>query len=405
MTMQQRKNFSWKRRRLLILSEWKIPLSDLDYGAEEEAAVVRVLRNNWLSMGPEVQAFEKEFAELLGVKHAIAVANGTAALHLSYLALGLGSGDEIIQPALNFVAAANMTVAVGASPVFADILSLEEPTIDPSEIERQITPRTKAIVVMHYGGYPCRMADILAICQRHGLALIEDACHAPGVHFLDPQERTPHGKMVGNLGDVACFSFFSNKNLASGEGGMVTTNRDDLAERLRLLRSHGMTTLTWDRYKGHASSYDVVLNGYNYRFDEIHAALGRVQLRKLLSRNEHRRNLLSLYHKKLISLSDWILPFASYTGETAGHLMIAVAPTPESRKYVVSKLHEDGVQTSMHYPCVPDFSEFRRWRTDVLPISRTFAKRAMSLPLFPNLQETEVNSVCQVIAGCLDDPL
>lgn len=193
------------------MSDWRIPLSDLDYGPEEEAAVLRVLRSRWLSMGPEVQAFEKEFAELVGAKYAIAVSNGTAALHLSYLTLGLGSGDEIIQPAINFVAVANMTVAVGSTPVFADIVAVDEPTIDPADLERRITPQTKAVVVMHYGGYLCRMAEINEICERHGLFLIEDACHAVGARYSDPQERNPHQKMAGNIGDIAAFSFSATK--------------------------------------------------------------------------------------------------------------------------------------------------------------------------------------------------
>jgi dTDP-4-amino-4,6-dideoxygalactose transaminase len=160
------------------VSEWRIPLSDLSFGADEEEAVLRVLRSRWLSMGPEVQAFEQEFASLLNVKHALAVANGTAAIHLAYAAAGLGPGDEVIQPAINFVAAANMTMAVGATPVFADIIGLREPTIDPAEIERLITPRSKAVVVMHYGGYVCHMAEINALCRERGLLVIEDACHA-----------------------------------------------------------------------------------------------------------------------------------------------------------------------------------------------------------------------------------
>ncbi len=179
------------------MSDWRIPLSDLDYGEEEKEAVLRVLASKWLTMGPEVQAFEREFAEFLGVKHALAVANATAALHLAYLALGLGPGDEVIQPALNFVAAANMTVAVGAAPVFADIVGLDEPTIDPQDIERKITPRTKAVVVMHYGGYLCRMSEISDLCRRRGLALIEDACHAVGARYLNPADSTLHNRMAG----------------------------------------------------------------------------------------------------------------------------------------------------------------------------------------------------------------
>jgi dTDP-4-amino-4,6-dideoxygalactose transaminase len=385
------------------LSEFRIPLSDLDYGPEEEAAVLRVLRTRWLSMGPEVQAFEREFADYIATQHALAVANGTAALHLAYLALGLGPGDEILQPGINFVAAANMAVAVGATPVFADILGPEEPTIDPEDIARKITPRTRAVVVMHYGGYLCRMAEIQEICRKHGLALIEDACHAVGGRYLDRHRRPPHGLKPGNLGDVGCFSFFSNKNLATGEGGMLTTNRDDLAQRLRLLRSHGMTTLTWDRHRGHASSYDVAVPGYNYRLDEIRAALGRCQLARLDRNNLRRKELVAVYRAGLADLPGWVLPFADHASEGAYHLMVAVAPDPESRQHVAQQLRAAGVQTSLHYPCVPEFQAFTGTGADGVEVSRAFARRTITLPLYPSLKPSEVEIVCSCIRNaCLE---
>ncbi len=379
------------------MSDWRIALSDLDYGPREEAAVLRVLKSKWLSMGPEVQAFEKEFGELVGAKYAFAVSNGTAALHLSYLAQGLGPGDEIIQPAINFVAAANMTVAVGSTPVFADIVGVDEPTIDPAKIEGRITPQTKAVVVMHYGGYLCRMAEIKEICEQHDLLLIEDACHAVGAQYLDPQDRSPHKKMAGSIGDIACFSFFSNKNLATGEGGMVVTNRDDLAERLRLLRSHGMTTLTWDRHKGHARSYDVILNGYNYRFDELRAALGRCQLAKLKGNNRRREELVSAYRKNLSSFPGWIIPFKDYSGDSTYHLMVALAPTEEVRLKTVENLTKQRIQTSFHYPFLPEMSAFKNYRSQGLARSVSFASRVITLPLFPTLPLQHVEEICAFI--------
>jgi dTDP-4-amino-4,6-dideoxygalactose transaminase len=379
------------------MSSWNIPLSDLDYGPEEEAAVLRVLRSKWLSMGPEVQAFEKEFAMMQSAKHAFAVSNATAGLHLAFLALGIGAGDEVIQPALNFVATANMTVATGATPVFADIINLDEPTIDFAHIERLITKRTKAVVVMHYGGNLCRMAELLELCRNHKLALIEDACHAVGAAYRDAKRRPPHGLMAGSIGDISAFSFFANKNIATGEGGMVVTNRDDLAGRIRLLRSHGMTTLTWDRHEGHASSYDVATNGYNYRLDELHAAIGRVQLSKLATNNERRRRLLASYRERLKGLEHWLIPFAGTDGDNSGHLVVAVAPTAEDRCDAVQKLRESGIQTSLHYPCIPDFNGFARWKTDAVKISREFTSRAITLPIFPTMSEAQVNTVCSVM--------
>jgi dTDP-4-amino-4,6-dideoxygalactose transaminase len=379
------------------LSNWNIPLSSLNYGEEETQAVLRVLESQWLSMGAEVQAFEREFADFVGVKHAFAVSSATSALHLTYLALDLKTGDEIIQPALNFVAAANMTVAVGATPVFADIISLNEPTIDPKEIERLITPQTRAVVVMHYGGYPCKMAEIKQICQDRQIPLIEDACHAVGAKYLNSQEQMPHGLMVGNLGDIGCFSFFSNKNLVTGEGGMVVTNRDDLAEKLRLLRSHGMTTLTWERHKGHASAYDVVLHGYNYRMDEIRAALGRVQLQKLPGNNLRRKQAVDSYRTRLNDLPAWQVPFHNYAGDSAYHLMAVLPPDSETRARITSTLKEAKIQTSLHYPCVAGFQIFKCFAKGEYINSYEFAKRVITLPLFPDMIESQVDEICKII--------
>jgi dTDP-4-amino-4,6-dideoxygalactose transaminase len=384
---------------VLILTDWRIPLSDLDYGSEEANAVQRVIAGKWLSMGPEVQAFEQEFAAMQAAECALAVSSATAGLHLALLALGVGPGDEVIQPALNFVAAANMTVAVGATPVFADICSLDEPTIDPSEVERLISPRTKAVVVMHYGGNLCRMVDLTELCSARGVAIVEDACHAIGVAYHDSQNQWPHGIMAGSIGDISAFSFFANKNVASGEGGMVVTNRADLGKRVRLLRSHGMTTLTWDRHQGHAGSYDVVAPGYNYRLDELHAALGRVQLTKLQRNNHGRRNLLSLYRQRVQSLPGWTMPFGDTTEHSSGHLMVIVAPDPDVRERAVDALRQSGVQSSMHYPCIADFSGFSGASGESLEFTRQFARRAVTLPLYPTMQPDQINEIVDILHG------
>ena len=380
------------------MANWRVPLSDLDFGSEEMAAVQRVVLSKWLSMGAEVQAFEKEFATLQGARHALAVANATAGLHLAFLALGLGPDDEIIQPALNFVATANMTIAVGATPVFADIIDPREPTIDPRDVERLITPRTKAVVVMHYGGNLCRMAELVKLCKVHNLMLIEDACHAVGARYRNERDTNPpHGMMAGSIGDINVFSFFANKNIATGEGGMVVTDRDELAERVRLLRSHGMSSLTWDRHEGHASSYDVVLNGYNYRFDEIHAALGRAQLAKVIHNNERRRRLLGLYREHLKGLSGWDMPFAEAVADSAAHLMVALAPSADKRSSATRSLGNSGIQTSLHYPCIPDFKAFAPWHANTVERSRQFTARAMTLPLFPTMTDAQVREVCNML--------
>lgn len=375
-----------------------IPLSDLDYGGEEEEAVLRVLRGKWLSTGPEVQHFEREIAELVGVRHAVAVANGTAALHLALLALGVGPGDEVIQPAINFVAAANVTRAVGATPVFGDIVGPEEPVLDPAEVERLATQRTRAVVVMHYGGYATRLVEIAAICRARGWALVEDACHALGSRAAGDPEP---GRMAGSLGDVSCFSFFSNKNLAVGEGGMVATDRDDLQAAVARLRSHGMTSLSWDRHRGHASSYDVVANGYNYRMDDLRAALGRAQLRKLLRNNGRRRALTGAYRAGLRRLPGVSVPFTDSAVEgSACHLMAVLAPDAEARRAIVDTLRQRRIQTSLHYPCITGFSAFAGSAGDP-PRSADYASRTVTLPLFPTLDPEAVDSVCGAIREAL----
>ncbi len=359
---------------------WRIPLSDPGFGAEEEAAVLRVVRSGWISSGPEVAAFEREFAVVAGTRHAVAVSSATAALHLALIGFGIGDGDEIVQPALNFVAAANMTLAVGAIPVFADIRSLCEPVIDPAAVERLITPKTKAVIAMHYGGYLCDMSALREICSRHKLALIEDACHAVGA-----------GK-AGSLGDVGTFSFYGNKNLAAGEGGMLTSDSDVIAGRARALRSHGMTASGWDRSVGQTVGYDVVECGFNYRMDELRAALGRAQLKKLAANNARRRALVQTYQRALAD-SGLLIPFVEMPRDHSGHLMVVLSNDDSVRE----RLTAAGIQTSVHYPCICDFAAFRSFAGADVPLTRAFSKRAITLPLYPGLTEEAVAEICSIL--------
>jgi dTDP-4-amino-4,6-dideoxygalactose transaminase len=369
--------------------DWRVPLADLDYGQEEETAVLDVLRSKWLTMGAVTQAFEAEFARVHGVKHAIAVSNATEALHLACLALGLGPGDEVITPSLSFVATSNVVLYTGADVRFADVVGPEDLTIDPEEIARQITPHTKAIIVMHYAGYPCQMKEILEIAERHGLPVIEDAAHAPGAS-LD-------GKALGTWGEIGCFSFFSNKNLSTGEGGMFVTDRDDLAEKARLRRSHGMTSLTYDRHKGHAYSYDVVDLGYNYRIDEIRSALGLEQLKKLAHNNARRKAWTERYWQALAG-SGVGLPFRETPGEPAYHLCPILLPKGVDRKALIDALRAEGIQTSIHYPPTHSFSYYRsRYGAISLPRTEAIAERELTLPLYPTMSAEQVDGVCDAL--------
>jgi dTDP-4-amino-4,6-dideoxygalactose transaminase len=376
--------------------ELRIPLSDLDYGAEEEEAVLRVLRSRWLTMGAVTQQFEQEFAEQAGVKHAFAVSNGTDALHLAYLGIGIGPGDEVIVPSLTFVATANAALYCGAEVRFADVIGPEDLNVSPESIEQQITPRTKAIAVVHYGGYPVRMEAVMDIAKRHNLAVVEDAAHAPGASLK--------GRALGAWGDAGCFSFFSNKNLAVGEGGMVITNRDDVADKLKVLRSHGMTTLTWDRHRGHASSYDVVALGHNYRIDEIRAALGLAQLHKLAKNNARRKEITGLYRAAFAGpgFAGVEMPFANTEGNSSYHILPILLPAGADRQVFMDAMRGAGIQTSIHYPPIHKFSyHSQRCPGLSVPVTEAVAAREVTLPLYPTMSDADVETVLGAVEESL----
>ncbi len=377
---------------------WRIPLFDLDYGQEEEDAVLSVLHSRWLTMGEVTQRFEQAFAEHLGVKHAFAVANGTVALHLACEAAGIEPGSEVIVPALTFVATAAAARYVGAEAVFADSQGETDLCISPESIESKINSRTRAILVMHYGGNMCDMHAILRIAEKHGLIVLEDAAHAPGAS-LD-------GRKAGAWGKAAGFSFFSNKNLATGEGGMVTTNDDELADRVRRLRSHGMTSLTWERYKGQALSYDVTMLGFNYRPTEMSSALGLVQLAKLKRNNAHRRELSALYHELLVEQTPEItIPFQQARGTSSAHILPVILPAQVERARLMDAMKGRGIQTSIHYPLIPHFSAYRAQNetVDDLPVASLAAQRELTLPLYAGMTEEQVREVVTALRQCLDE--
>lgn len=367
--------------------EWKVPLADLDFGTEEEEAVLGVLRSKWLTMGAVTQTFEEEFRRSIQTRHAFAVSNATVALHLACTALGIGPGDEVIVPSLSFVATANAVLYTGATVRFADIIGPQDLTIDPAEIEKLITPQTKAMIVMHYAGFPCRLPEIMAIAKKHGVAVIEDAAHCPGA-ALD-------GKALGTWGDVGCFSFFSNKNLSTGEGGMVVTDRDDLATRIRLQRSHGMTTLTYDRHKGHAHSYDVTALGYNYRIDEIRSAIGLEQLKKLPHNNARRQTFTAIYRQALAG-SRVSMPFVGPYEQASYHILPALLPEGADRAHIIDAMKALGIQTSIHYPPIHTFTYYRsRFGEIHLPKTEAVAQREITLPLYPTMGEEKVHFVAE----------
>ena len=373
--------------------EWRVPLADVRLGPEEESAVLDVLRSGWLTMGGVTQAFEQEFAAFVGAKHAFAVTNATAALHLACMAVGLGEGDEVIVPSLTFVATANAVRYTGANVVFADIESEDWLCICPRSIEEKINERTRAIVVMHYAGFACDMPEILRVAKKYHLAVIEDAAHAVGAS-LD-------GKPLGTWGDVGCYSFFGNKNMTTAEGGVLVTDDDRLADKVRILRSHGMTTLTWDRHQGHASTYDVVDLGYNYRIDEIRAALGREQLKKLPAGNVRREVLVERYRKEFAErLPALGLPFSEKRGLSSQHIFPVLLPEGVDRQSFREALKADGIQTSFHYPPVHHFRIYRQ-EGEELWMTETAARRQVTLPLFPGMTDAQQSLVIESVVKAL----
>jgi dTDP-4-amino-4,6-dideoxygalactose transaminase len=374
---------------------WRVPLADVWLDGELLTAAEQAIASGWWSMGPRVEEFEQAFARFSDAAHAIAVSSGTAALQLALLGCGCGSGDEVILPSLNFVAAANAVVHTGATPVFCDISSSRDLNLDPADLEAAVTQQSRAILVLHYGGYSCDMDAVMAIADRRGLVVIEDAAHAPGARWRD--------RMCGTIGRVGCFSFFSNKNLPLGEGGMIVTDDSKLAERIRLLRSHGMTTLTWDRHRGHAHTYDVLTPGFNYRLDELRAAVGLVQLSRLEAGNAARAVIVGRYRRILDGVTGLTVAFADRHDTSAHHLAVVVLPEGIDRERIQELMRQRGIQTSVHYPPIHRFSAYadsvgsRR----PLPVTESVAPRVLTLPLYPHLDATHVESVAATLLSAV----
>lgn len=369
---------------------YKIPLFDLNFDEAEAQAAYDVIKSGWISTGPKCLELEEKFSEMLDVKHSVSLTNCTVALHLALVILGIKEGDEVIVPSLTFAATANAVRYVNATPVFADICSLEEPTISPEDIRSKITAKTKAIIVMHYAGFPCRMDEIMQIAREHQLKVVEDACHGPLSEYK--------GKKLGTIGDIGCFSFFSNKNISTGEGGMLVTNNPDWAAEAKLLRSHGMTTMSYQRASGHATEYDVVRLGYNYRMDDIRAAIGIVQLDKLRADLEKRAQVRKWYLAALKDNSNIIIPFAQHQGFVSNYVfpIVIKGVKRDQRDALRNHIHERGVQTSVHYPAVHSFSSFKEYFVD-LPLTDQYVDSTLTLPMYANLNKSDTEEIVRII--------
>jgi dTDP-4-amino-4,6-dideoxygalactose transaminase len=306
------------------------------------------------------------------------------------------SGDEVIVPSFTFVATASAVLYCGARPVFADIVGIEEPAIDPVDVERRITSRTKAVTAVHFAGYPAAVDALAELCRDRGLALIEDAAHAPSADV--------NGRKLGTFGRASAFSFFSNKVLSVGEGGMVATDDDELADRVRRLRSHGMTSGSWDRYRGHADSYDVVDIGFNYRLDEVRAALGLARLRRLEPEIARRRELTRTYRRRLGQVSELTLPYTdSQVAQSSCYVMAVMLADPRRRTQLRRILREDhGVQTSVLFPAVHELSAYRQRFPDVsLPRTELASRSEITIPLYPHMSAGEQEQVLHGVEAAL----
>ena len=367
---------------------WKVQLFKLNYDERESKADKDIVDSGWITMGETTKKFENNFSTLLGndVK-STAVSNGTAALHMALLGLGVSSGDEVIIPALTFVADINVVRMVGATPILADCGSYEDWNITAESIKKVITPKTKALILVHFAGYPCQMDEIIELCKENNIDIIEDCAHAPGAKYK--------GQSVGTFGKYGCFSFFTNKNLSVGEGGMLTSCDEELAQQAQYFRSHGMTALTLDRHKGRAITYDVAQSGLNYRIDEMRSSLGLVQLEKLENANEQRKVLVERYVSNLKDVQNISIPFLDLTNiEPVYHIFPILLNKTLDRVKVITALKEDGIQSSIHYPAFKEFTAFKDVGLNDAPIAEDIATRELTLPLYPTMTLEQVDLVC-----------
>lgn len=373
-----------------------VPVFDVRLTDRDIAVVEETLRSGWLTMGPRTQEFERAFADSLGVRHAVATSSCTSALHLAFLGAGVGPGDEVIVPAITFVATAAAVRYCGAEPVIADVTGTEDIGIDPEDVAARFTERTKAVCAVHYAGYAAAIDDLRRLCGDRGLSLIEDAAHSPSA--------TPPsgGAKLGTHGLAGAFSFFSNKVLSCGEGGLLATDDDEMASLARSRRSHAMTSGTWDRHRGHSLGYDVVDVGFNYRLDEPRAALLLSRLAGLEQDIAARRRLSHRYRERLADLPGVSMPYVEHEVDTSScYVMPVILDEGVDRDRVRGKMIErHGVQTTVLYPAVHELSAYAS-AAGRCPRAEAVARRQLTLPLFPHLDQAQQDLVIEALADAL----
>jgi dTDP-4-amino-4,6-dideoxygalactose transaminase len=375
------------------VSDWQVPLSAVRLTEADIQAANEVYRSGWLSMGPRTEELERAFAEYTGSEHCLAISSCTAGLHLSMLAARLGPGDEAVVPSITFVASANAVAYTGAKPAFAEIAAVDRPWLSPETAERAITPDTKAIVGVSYGGHPGEIEGLRELAEDRGLALIEDAAHGSGSWLGD--------RHLGTFGLAGAISFSAGKNLGVGEGGMLLTDDDELAERARLMRWHGITRSIWERHQASTESYDVAGLGFNYRIDDARAALARSRLSRLDDDNRRRAAIESVYRDELGELPGLSMLASPPDSARVSHSMFAVVVEEGvDRDVFRDSLAQSGIQTSVHFSPVHRFELYAGSGGD-LPIADAFAARAVSLPMFPEMEEGQQALVVEAVRKAL----
>jgi UDP-4-amino-4-deoxy-L-arabinose-oxoglutarate aminotransferase len=364
--------------------------------------VSETLRSGWITSGPRVATFEKEFSRYVSASFGIAVTSGTAGFHILLQALGIGPGDEVITPSLTWPSPVNMMEFIGARPVFADI-DRQTFQLDPASIERVLTAKTKAIVPVHFAGQPCDLDAFQALCEKHGLILIEDAAHAIGTEY--------RGQRIGSRKNPAVFSFHAIKNLTTGEGGLITVSDEKLRDRLVSLRFHGVDQDAWKRYAREVSKgYDLFEPGWKYNLTDLQAAVGLAQLRRIEEMNARRAKLAELYDRLINDIPEIIRPAkVSYPSRHAWHLytiLIDSERTGLTRDEFREEMRKRNIGTGLHFLAVHQLSFYReRYRPSpkLLRNSEYVAARIVSLPLFPDMQEEDVVEVVEEIRNILDE--
>jgi UDP-4-amino-4-deoxy-L-arabinose-oxoglutarate aminotransferase len=380
------------------MSENPLPLSRPTLGEEEIREVIEVIQSGWITSGPRIKRFEEDFSRYVGARHAVAVNSCTAALHLAALGHGIGPGDEVVTSSMTWSATANMVEVTGAKPVFVDI-DRDTLQITPETVALAVTERTRAILPVHFAGQACDLDGLAAIATPRDLTIIQDAAHAVGTEF--------RGKRIGGDGVTACFSFHPIKNITTGEGGMITTDSEELAEKLRLLRFHGVNRDAWSRYgKVDSPRYETVTPGWKYNLTDLQAALGIHQLAKLDSFIERRTRLADLYHAQLAGIGG-VVPLGHAPGTTrhAWHLFVVTIDREAfgcDRDRFMQLMAQEGVGTGLHFTAVHLHDYYRSrygYRSGDLPNTEWASDRVVSLPLFPGMADSDVGRVCEAIGA------